>query len=50
VRDDADQLLPRRHFLGCELARQLLEQQQAMRTGVEEKASLREVMPTREAF
>ena len=47
VRDDADHLLPGRHFLRIDLARELLEQQQPMRQGVQQEAALRHVVDLR---
>ena len=44
VRDHADDLLPGLHFLARQLARQLLQQVQAMRLAVEQEAALREVI------
>ncbi len=42
--DDADHLLPGGHFLGVDLARELLEQQQPVRQRIEQEASLRDVI------
>ena len=44
VGDDADHLLPGGHFLGVDLARELLEQQQPVRDRVEQEAALRDVV------
>ena len=44
VRDHADHLLPGRDFLRIDLARELLEQQQAMRHRVQQEAALRDVV------
>ena len=47
MRDHADHLLPGRHFLRIDLARELLEQQQAVRQGVQQEAALRHVIDLR---
>ena len=47
VRDDADLFLPHLDFVGAELARELLEQQQAVRHGVEQEPALRHVVDLR---
>ena len=47
VRDHADHLLPGRHFLRIDLARELLEQQQPVRQGVQQEAPLRDVIHLR---
>ena len=47
VRDDADHFLPRRHFLRIDLARELLEQQQPVRLGVQKEPPLRHVIDLR---
>ena len=47
VRDHADHLLPGRHFLRIDLARELLEQQQPVRQGVQQESPLRHVIHLR---
>jgi hypothetical protein len=47
VRDHPDHLLPHHHFLGGQLAGELLEQQQAVGARVEQKAALRQVIHLR---
>ncbi len=44
VRDDPNDFLPDRNFLGRQLAGQLFEQHEAMRLSVEQEAPLREVV------
>ena len=47
VRDHADHFLPGRDFLRIDLARELLEQQQPVRQGVQQEAPLRHVIDLR---